>query len=156
MLFEYDGFKIQKTLFNETFEVIYSMLEVDTFLITGHSKGLIMMWEYNLSERVIKYECPVKDPITSMVYMKNSTFWVSAMNGDMMLLKINSYQMVLELLNQTAVQQPSKKIYSLTRLSDARICVATDKGFSVWLMTTLPITAVVIPTVTAINGVATT
>ena len=108
------------------------MLEVDTFLITGHSKGLIMMWEYNLSERVIKYECPVKDPVTSMVYMKNSLFWVSAMNGDIMLLKINSNAVVLELINQAAVQQPSKKIYSLIRLSDARVCVATDKGFSVW------------------------
>lgn len=89
MLFEYDGFKIQKTLFNETFEVIYSMLELESFLITGHSKGLLMIWDYILGERVIKYECPVKDPITCIVYMKNSIFWVSTMNGDMMLLKIN-------------------------------------------------------------------
>jgi hypothetical protein len=37
------GFKMKKTLYNETFEVIYSMVEVDGFLIRGHSKGLIMI-----------------------------------------------------------------------------------------------------------------
>jgi hypothetical protein len=67
MIFEYDGFRIKKTLFNETFEVIYSMSEIEGFLFTGHSKGLIMVWEYNLGERVIKHECVVKDPITSIV-----------------------------------------------------------------------------------------
>jgi hypothetical protein len=71
MIFEYEGFKILKTLYNETFEVIYSMMEVDGFLFTGHSKGLIMIWDYNLGERVIKSECVVKDPVTSMVYLKN-------------------------------------------------------------------------------------
>jgi hypothetical protein len=67
MIFEYEGFKIKKTLFNETFEVIYSMSEIEGFLFTGHSKGLIMVWEYNLGERLIKHECVVKDPITSLV-----------------------------------------------------------------------------------------
>jgi hypothetical protein len=91
MIFEYDGFKILKTLYNETFEVIYSMMEVDGFLFTGHSKGLIMIWDYNLGERVIKSECVVKDPVTSMVYLKNQLMlWVSLMNGDMLLLKINT------------------------------------------------------------------
>lgn len=71
MIFEYDGFKIKKTLYNETFEVIYSMIEVEGFLFTGHSKGIIMVWDYNLGERVIKAECAVKDPITSLVYLKN-------------------------------------------------------------------------------------
>jgi len=71
MIFEYDGFKIQKTLYNETFEVIYSMIEVDGLLITGHSKGLIMIWDYELGERVVKAECIVKDPVTSIVYLKH-------------------------------------------------------------------------------------
>ena len=71
MIFEYDGFKIKKTLYNETFEVIYSMIEVDGFLFTGHSKGIVMIWDYNLSERVVKAECSVKDPVTSLVYLRN-------------------------------------------------------------------------------------
>jgi hypothetical protein len=99
MLFDYDGFKIQKTLYNETFEVIYSMIEVDGFLITGHSKGFLMIWDYVLNERVIKHECDVKDPITAIVNMKNSVLWVSFMNGDMLLLKINPTAFTLELQN---------------------------------------------------------
>jgi hypothetical protein len=99
MLFEYEGFKIQKTLFNETFEVIYSMLEVDGLLITGHSKGLIMIWDYVLNERVIKFECNVKDPITAILSMKHALLWVSFMNGDMLLLKINANNFTLELQN---------------------------------------------------------
>lgn len=67
MIFESDGFKIKKTLFNETFEVIYSMAEIECFLFTGHSKGLIMVWEYVLGERVMKYECTVKEPITAIL-----------------------------------------------------------------------------------------
>ena len=67
MIFEYDGFKIKKTLYNETFEVIYSMTEIEGFLFTGHSKGILMVWDYLLSERVIKHECDIKDPITSIV-----------------------------------------------------------------------------------------
>lgn len=47
------------------------MMEVDGLLFTGHSKGLIMVWDYVLGERVIKTECLVKDPVTSMVYLKN-------------------------------------------------------------------------------------
>ena len=91
MIFEYDGFKILKTLYNETFEVIYSMIEVDGFLITGHSKGIIMVWDYALGERVIKSECSVKDPVTAIFYLKNLLLlWVSLMNGDMLLLKINT------------------------------------------------------------------
>lgn len=58
------------------------MIEVDNFLITGHSKGYLMIWDYNLNERVIKYECTVKDPITAILYMKNSILWISLMNGD--------------------------------------------------------------------------
>jgi len=124
MMFEYDGFKIQKTLYNETFEVIYSMIEVEGFLITGHSKGLIMIWDYVLGERVIKFECSVKDPITAIVFLKSSLLWVSFMNGDMLLLKINPSTFTLDLQNQTLVAEPAKKIYSLTKLSDGRICVA--------------------------------
>ena len=97
MMFEYDGFKIQKTLYNETFEVIYSMIEVEGFLITGHSKGLIMIWDYVLGERVIKFECSVKDPITAIVFLKSSLLWVSFMNGDMLLLKINPTTFTLDL-----------------------------------------------------------
>lgn len=67
MLFEYEGFKIKKTLYNETFEVIYSLNEIEGFLFTGHSKGLIMVWEYYLAERVIKHESIVKDPVTSII-----------------------------------------------------------------------------------------
>ena len=93
MIFEYDGFRIQKTLYNETFEVIYSMTEVDGFLLTGHSKGLIMMWDYGLGERVLKTECLVKDPVTSLVYLKSQLMlWVSLMNGDMLLLRFNFEQ----------------------------------------------------------------
>lgn len=124
MMFEYDGFKIQKTLYNETFEVIYSMIEVEGFLITGHSKGLIMIWDYVLGERVIKFECSVKDPITAIVFLKSSLLWVSFMNGDMLLLKINPSTFTLDLQNQTLVAEPAKKIYSLTKLSDGRICVS--------------------------------
>lgn len=96
MIFEYDGFKIQKTLYNETFEVIYCMFEIEGFLVTGHSKGLLMFWDYNLGERVIKYECIVKDPITSILYMKNSILWVALMNGDMLLLKVNGSGLCLD------------------------------------------------------------
>ena len=100
MIFEYDGFKILKTLYNETFEVIYSMMEIDGFLFTGHSKGLIMIWDYMLAERVIKTECIVKDQVTAMVYLKNQLMlWVSLMNGDMLLLKINVDSFQLDLLN---------------------------------------------------------
>ena len=81
MIFEYDGFKIKKTLYNETFEVIYSMMEIEGFLVTGHSKGIMMVWEYNLEERVIKYESAIKDPITSMVRMKESLVLISMING---------------------------------------------------------------------------
>lgn len=60
-------------------------------LITGHSKGIIMIWDYVLGERVIKGECSVKDPVTDIVYLKNSLMlWVALMNGDMQLLKINT------------------------------------------------------------------
>jgi hypothetical protein len=100
MIFEYDGFKIQKTLYNETFEVIYSMTEVDGFLFTGHSKGLVMIWDYILCERIIKAECSVKDPVTAMVYIKNSLLlWLSLMNGDMLLLRINTDTFTLDLMN---------------------------------------------------------
>lgn len=76
------------------------MMEVDGFLFTGHSKGLIMAWDYMLGERVIKSECPVKDPVTAMVYLKNQLMlWVSLMNGDMLLLKINIENFQLDLLN---------------------------------------------------------
>lgn len=44
----------------------------------------------------------------------------------------------MDLLNQAIVPQPSRKIYSLTRLGDGRVCAATDKGFSVWQMINLP------------------
>jgi hypothetical protein len=135
MIFEYDGFRIQKTLYNETFEVIYSMTEVDGFLFTGHSKGLIMVWDYVLGERVIKTECAVKDPVTALVYLKNQLMlWVSLMNGDMLLLRLNLevFPFSLELLNQVKIEEPAKKIYSLTRLSDGRMCVSQDKGFTVW------------------------
>lgn len=132
MIFQYDGFKISNTLYNETFEVIYSMLEVDGFLFTGHSKGIIMIWDYNLSERVIKSECTVKDPVTAIVYMKNMMLWVSLMNGDMFLFRINTEQFVLDLLNHVKVDEPAKKIYSLTKLSDGRVCVSQDKGFTLW------------------------
>ena len=133
MIFEYDGFKIKKTLYNETFEVIYSMIEVDGFLLTGHSKGLIMIWDSNLSERVVKAECSVKDPVTALVYMRNHMMiWASLMNGDMLLLKINTETFNLDLMNQVKIDEPAKKIYSLTRLSDGRMCVSQDKGFTVW------------------------
>ena len=88
MIFEYDGFKIKKTLYNETFEVIYSMLELEGFLVTGHSKGILMLWEYNLEERIIKYESSIKDPITSIVQMKGSVILVSMMNGGLQLLRV--------------------------------------------------------------------
>lgn len=132
MLFEYDCFKIEKVLYNETFEVIYAMTEVEGFLVTGHSKGLLMIWDYGLGERVLKHECEVKDPITAIVYMKNALLWVSFMNGDMLLLAINPLSFSLDQKNQTAVMAPAKKIYSLSRLSDGRVCVSQDKGFSVW------------------------
>ena len=100
MIFEYDGFKQRSTLYNETFEVIYSMIEVDGFLFTGHSKGLIMIWDYSLGERVLKAECSVKDPVTAMIYLKNQLMlWVSLMNGDMLLLKINVKLFTLEQMN---------------------------------------------------------
>ena len=125
MIFEYDGFKIKKTLYNETFEVIYSMIEVDGFLLTGHSKGIIMIWDYVLGERVIKAECAIKEPITSLVYLKNQLMiWASLMNGDMLLLKINTETFSLDLMNQVKIDEPGKKIYSLTRLSDGRMCVS--------------------------------
>jgi hypothetical protein len=132
MIFEYDGFKIIRTLYNETFEVIYSMIEVEGLLFTGHSKGLIMVWDYTLGERVIKSECIVKDPVTSIVYLKNMMLWVSLMNGDMLLLRINSETFQLDLVNQAKIEEPGRKIYSLTRLGDGRMCVSQDKGFSVW------------------------
>jgi len=72
------------------------MVEIEGFLITGHSKGIIMIWDYLLGERVIKYECSVKDPITSIVYMKSSILWISLMNGDMILLKINGIALNLD------------------------------------------------------------
>eukprot|EP00347_Sterkiella_histriomuscorum_P006516 403352469 len=134
MIFEYEGFKIQKTLYNETFEVIYCMFEIEGFLVTGHSKGLLMIWDYNLAERVIKYECSVKDPITSILYMKNSILWVALMNGDMLLLRVNGSGLCLEQLNQVIVTEPAKKIYSLMKVSDGRVCVAQDKGFTIWQM----------------------
>lgn len=96
MIFDYDGFKIQKTLYNETFEVIYFMTEIEGFLFTGHSKGFLMIWDYNLGERVIKYECIIKDPITAIIYLKNSIIWVSMMNGDMLLLKINGNSICMD------------------------------------------------------------
>ena len=99
MIFEYDGFKIQKTLYNETFEAIYSMIEVEGFLFTGHSKGIVMIWDYKLGERVIKSECIIKDPVTSMVYMRNQLLWISLLNGDMLLMKINSDTLSLDLMN---------------------------------------------------------
>lgn len=133
MIFEYDGFKIKKTLYNETFEVIYSMVEVDGFLFTGHSKGLIMIWDYNLGERVVKAECSIKDPVTSLVYLRNQLMiWASLMNGDMLLLRINTENFGLDLMNQVKIDEPAKKIYSLTRLSDGRMCVSQDKGFTIW------------------------
>lgn len=55
-MFESLNCKIIKTLFNETSEVIYSISEIEGFLFTGHSKGIIMIWEYNLGERVILFE----------------------------------------------------------------------------------------------------
>jgi WD40 repeat protein len=133
MIFEYDGFKIKKTLYNETFEVIFSMIEVDGFLFTGHSKGLIMIWDYLSGERVLKDKCAIEDPITSLVYLKNQLMiWASLMNGDMVLLKINTETFTLDLMNQVKIDEPAKKIYSLTRLSDGRMCVSQDKGFTVW------------------------
>ena len=104
MIFEYDGFKIQKTLYNETFEVIYSMMEVDGFLFTGHSKGFIMIWDYVLGERIVKAECIVKDPVTSLVFIKGTLMlWASLMNGDMLLLKINQDNFNLDLINQVKI-----------------------------------------------------
>jgi len=35
-------------------------------------------------------------------------------------------------MNQVKIDEPAKKIYSLTRLSDGRMCVSQDKGFTVW------------------------
>jgi hypothetical protein len=125
MIFDYDGFKIHKTLYNETFEVIYSMAEVDGFLFTGHSNGIIMIWEYMLGERVIKSECSVKDAVTSIVYLKNhQMIWASLLKGDMVLLKINMDSFKLDLVFMVKIDEPAKKIYSLTRLSDGRICVS--------------------------------
>ena len=98
MIFEYEGFKIKKTLFNETFEVIYCMAEIEGFLFTGHSKGMIMVWEYNLEERVIKHESAVKDPITAITQVKNSIILASFMNGDLQLLRVNGEQFTLDLL----------------------------------------------------------
>lgn len=69
------------------------MAEIEGFLFTCHSKGLIMVWDYNLGERVIKYECSIKDPITCIINMKNSIFWIGLMNGDMLLLKLNGSQL---------------------------------------------------------------
>ena len=135
MIFEYDGFKIQKTLYNETFEVIYSMIEVDGFLFTGHSKGIIMVWDYVSGERVIKDECAVKDPVTALVYMRNMLIWVTLMNGDMVLLKMNTERFCLEQMNQVKIEEPARKIYSLTKLSDGRLCVSQDKGFTLWQLT---------------------
>lgn len=76
------------------------MMEVDGLLFTGHSKGLIMVWDYVLGERVIKTECLVKDPVTSMVYLKNQLLlWVSMMNGDMLLLRVNTEVFSLDTIN---------------------------------------------------------
>lgn len=83
MIFEYDGFKIKRILFNETFEVIYSMTEIEGLLFTGHSKGMLMVWEYDLGERVIKFESAIKDPITSIVQIKGTLILVGMMNGDL-------------------------------------------------------------------------
>jgi hypothetical protein len=58
--------------------------------------------------------------------------WASLMNGDMLLLKINSETFNLDLMNQVKIDEPGKKIYSLTRLSDGRMCVSQDKGFTIW------------------------
>ena len=58
--------------------------------------------------------------------------WVSLMNGDMFLLRINVETFQLDLMNQVKIDEPAKKIYSLTRLSDGRMCVSQDKGFTVW------------------------
>ena len=54
------------------------------------------------------------------------------MNGDMLLLKINSETFNLDQMNQVKIDEPGKKIYSLTRLSDGRMCVSQDKGFTIW------------------------
>ncbi|CDW85213.1 UNKNOWN [Stylonychia lemnae] len=126
------GFRIQRTLYNETFEVIYFMAEIEGFLITGHSKGILMIWDHTIGERVIKYECNVKDPVTSIVYMKSSIIWISLMNGDMILLRVNGLALTLDQMNQVKIQEPAKKIYSLTKLGDGRVCVSQDKGFTVW------------------------
>ena len=92
-----------------------------------------MIWDYVLGERVIKGECSVKDPVTDIVYLKNSLMlWEALMNGDMQLLKINTDQFTLDLINQVTIEEPAKKIYSLTRLGDGRMCVSQDKGFTVW------------------------
>lgn len=59
------------------------------------------------------------------------------MNGDMVLLKLRMEPaMTLEEINQVRVEEPAKKIYSLTKLQDGRVCVSMDKGFSVWTMVT--------------------
>ena len=58
--------------------------------------------------------------------------WASLMNGDMLLLKINAETLNLDLMNQVKIDEPGKKIYSLTRLSDGRMCVSQDKGFTIW------------------------
>jgi hypothetical protein len=121
MIFEYDGFKIKKTLYNETFEVIFSMIEVDGFLFTGHSKGLIMIWDYLSGERVLKDKCAIEDPITSLVYLKNQLMiWASLMNGDMVLLKINTQSHAPQRrphvrepgqgLHRLADQQPGRRV----------------------------------------------
>lgn len=99
IVFEYDGFKIHKTLNNDTFEVIYSMAEIEGFLFTGHSKGLIMVWDYTLGERVIKHEGLMKEPVTSIVQMKGPLILVSLMNGDLELLKVDGDTCTLEFLN---------------------------------------------------------
>lgn len=109
------------------------MLEIDGLLFTGHSKGIIMIWDYALGERVLKTECLIKDPVTAMVYLRGSLMLlVSLMNGDMFLHKINTDTLNLDLLNQVKIEDPAKKIYSLTRLSDGRMCVSQDKGFTIW------------------------
>ena len=73
MLFDYEGFRVDKTLYNETFEVIYSMLELEGFLFTGHSKGLLMLWDTALGERLVKKEMEIKEPITAMqLYLKSA------------------------------------------------------------------------------------
>lgn len=107
MIFDYEGFKVEKTLYNETFEVIYSMLEVEGFLFTGHSKGLIMLWDTQLGERLLKKECDIKEPVTAMLlFLKQGVVmvWAGLMNGDMLLLKASlEGPMTLEEINHVRV-----------------------------------------------------